>query len=127
MNHYDVLGVSSSASQAEIRKSFRYLALKYHPDKNKNSEESKQKFMQIVEAYKVLSDKNARKNYDIANMTNNDGKNYQHAYYDYQAYNTTRKWTLSHSYGIHSYADIKRRYIQNTVYSSGDSVLIELR
>jgi DnaJ-class molecular chaperone len=53
--------VSTSASPAEIRQCFRELALKYHPDKNKNSEESRQKFMQIVEAYRVLTEDNVRK------------------------------------------------------------------
>jgi len=64
-NYYDILGVSKSASHDEIKQSFRNLALKYHPDKNKNSDQSKQKFMQVVEAYEVLSDQQARKNYDI--------------------------------------------------------------
>jgi DnaJ-class molecular chaperone len=125
-NHYKVLKVSNTASQADIRKSFRYLALKYHPDKNKNSEESKQKFMQIVEAYKVLSDEQARKNYDIATATtsnnNKDTNNYQHVSYGSCDYNPTRRWTLSsNSYGIYSFADIKRRYIQNPLYGSGNS------
>jgi DnaJ-class molecular chaperone len=124
-NHYKVLKVSNTASQDDIRKSFRYLALKYHPDKNKNSEESKQKFMQIVEAYKVLSDEQARKNYDIATATtsnNKDTNNYQHVSYGSCDYNPTRRWTLSsNSYGIYSYADIKRRYIQNPLYDSGNS------
>jgi hypothetical protein len=48
----------------EIKKSFRRLALKHHPDRNRNSEESKQKFMKIVEAYEVLSNEQARKKYD---------------------------------------------------------------
>ena len=55
-NYYEVLGVNVGATQDEIKKSFRNLALKYHPDKNGNSEESRQKFMKIVEAYAVLSD-----------------------------------------------------------------------
>ena len=55
-NYYEILEVSPDASQAEIKKSFRNLALQHHPDKNKNSEESKQKFMKIIEAYEVLSD-----------------------------------------------------------------------
>jgi DnaJ-class molecular chaperone len=65
-NHYCILGISKSASQEEIRKSFRYLALKYHPDRNKNSEDAKQKFIQIIEAYEVLSDVEARKKYDTS-------------------------------------------------------------
>jgi curved DNA-binding protein CbpA len=117
MDHYKLLKVSNTASLADIRKSFRYLALKYHPDKNKNSEESKQKFMQIVEAYKVLSDEQARKNYDIATATNtNMDTNYQQVSYAAYDYNPARRWTLSsNSYGIYSYADIKRRYIQNSL------------
>ena len=73
-DHYEVLGVSNTASQTEIKRSFRTLALKYHPDRNRNSEEAKQKFMQIVEAYEVLSDVQARKTYD---------SNTQFGYYDY--------------------------------------------
>src|SRR5947199_6581509 len=63
-NYYELLSVNQNASTQEIKRSFRELALKYHPDKNKNSEESKQKFVQIVEAYKLLSDENTRKEYD---------------------------------------------------------------
>jgi curved DNA-binding protein CbpA len=63
-NYYDVLGVGPDATAEDIKKSFRHLALKYHPDKNKNSEESRQMFLKIVEAYEILSDEHARKNYD---------------------------------------------------------------
>ena len=45
------------------------MALKYHPDRNKNSEESKRKFMDIVEAYEILSDSQARKNHDSSKDT----------------------------------------------------------
>jgi DnaJ-class molecular chaperone len=54
--------VGPEATSEEIKKSFRNLALKHHPDKNKNSEESRMKFMRIVEAYEVLSDEQARRN-----------------------------------------------------------------
>jgi DnaJ-class molecular chaperone len=117
MNHYEVLGVSNTASQADIRKSFRYLALKYHPDKNKNSEESKRKFMQIVEAYETLSDEQARKNYDVA-TTNSNNSNYQRDYYSSYVYNhnTTRQWTPSADFGtVYSYEEIKRKYRQSRV------------
>jgi preprotein translocase subunit Sec63 len=52
--YYDLLGIKKTATQAEIKQSFRKLALRYHPDKNRNSEESKKKFLQIVEAYEKL-------------------------------------------------------------------------
>jgi DnaJ-class molecular chaperone len=60
------------SNQLQIRKAFRELALKHHPDKNKNSEESKQKFMEIVQAYEILSDETSRKRYDdtLANRNN---------------------------------------------------------
>ena len=104
-NHYKVLGVGNTASQAEITMSFRNLALKYHPDRNKNSEESKQKFTQIIEAYQVLSDQQSRKNYD---------NNIYHGSYDYPL--RPQKWTPSADFDhIYSYAEIKRRYRQTTI------------
>ena len=62
-DYYEVLGLSREASTEEIKKSFRIMALRYHPDKNSNSEESKEKFMYVVEAFEVLSDEGARKKY----------------------------------------------------------------
>jgi molecular chaperone DnaJ len=62
-DYYDVLGVSRDASKAEIKKAYRKLALKYHPDRNKDPEASK-KFKEISEAYAVLSDKEKRAQYD---------------------------------------------------------------
>jgi DnaJ-class molecular chaperone len=127
MDYYKVLQISDAASQDDIRKSFRYLALKYHPDRNKNSEESKQKFMQIVEAYKVLSDEQARKNYDIGATSitnNNDINKYQRVHYGSYNYNPVRRWALSsNSYEMYSYADIKRRYIQNPIYDAHMSII----
>jgi DnaJ-class molecular chaperone len=80
-DHYCILGISKNASQEEIRKSFRYLALKYHPDRNKNSEDAKQKFIQIIEAYEVLSDVEARKKYDTS----------MHGLYDYSSRSNSQK------------------------------------
>ena len=63
-DYYEVLGVPKSASSEEIKKSYRKLALKYHPDKNKNDKGAEAKFKEASEAYHVLSDKDRRKNYD---------------------------------------------------------------
>ena len=120
INHYEVLGISNNASQADIRRSFRYLALKHHPDKNKNSEESKQKFMQIVEAYEILSDEQSRKNYDIATGYNHNDNQYQHGYYTSYAHKnskaTTRQWTPSADFEtVYSYEEIKQKYRQSRV------------
>ncbi|MHA1338435.1 MAG: molecular chaperone DnaJ [Promethearchaeota archaeon] len=62
-DYYDVLGVSRDASQEEIKRAFRKLALKYHPDRNK-SPEAEEKFKEIQEAYSVLSDPEKRAKYD---------------------------------------------------------------
>lgn len=71
-DYYKILGITMESNQLQIRKAFRELALKHHPDKNKNSEESKQKFMEIVQAYEILSDETSRKRYDdtLANKNN---------------------------------------------------------
>ena len=63
-DYYEVLGVDKSASQDEIKKPYRKLALKYHPDKNKGDKASEEKFKEASEAYHVLSDKERRQNYD---------------------------------------------------------------
>ena len=63
-DYYEVLGVIKSASPEEIKKAYRKLALKYHPDKNKGDKSAQNKFKEASEAYHVLSDKERRSNYD---------------------------------------------------------------
>lgn len=63
-DYYEILGVSKDASKEEIKKSYRKLALKYHPDRNPDNEEAEAKFKDIAEAYDTLSDENKRKEYD---------------------------------------------------------------
>lgn len=64
MEYYKILGVDKTASAAEIKKAYRKLALKYHPDKNPDNKEAEAKFKQISEAYAVLSDEKKRQEYD---------------------------------------------------------------
>lgn len=64
-SYYDILGVSKTASDKNIRKAYRRLARHYHPDVNPNNAEAEAKFKEINEAYQVLSDEESRKKYDI--------------------------------------------------------------
>ena len=64
-DYYKILGIKKDATDGEIKKAYRKLALKWHPDKNPNNrEEAEEKFKKINEAYSVLSDKNKRRQYD---------------------------------------------------------------
>ena len=62
-DYYDILGLKKSASDRDIKRAFRKLALKYHPDKNKDAK-AEEIFREIAEAYSVLSDEGKRKKYD---------------------------------------------------------------
>lgn len=63
-DYYEVLGVSKSADESEIKKAYRKLALKYHPDKNPDDAQAEEKFKEAAEAYEVLSDSQKRAQYD---------------------------------------------------------------
>ena len=101
-DYYKILGVTKDSNQIQIRKAFRKLALQYHPDKNKNSEESKQKFMEIVKAYEILSDEKTRKRYD-SNTVNNK---------NIQKFNWTPPADFANFY---SYENLKREYNENQI------------
>ncbi|MFH4963526.1 J domain-containing protein [Gaetbulibacter sp. M235] len=73
IDYYKVLGVDKSATEADIKKAYRKLARKYHPDLNPNNKEAEKKFKEINEANEVLSDAENRKKYDAY------GKDWKHA------------------------------------------------
>lgn len=64
-DYYEVLGVTKSASADEIKKAYRKLAMKHHPDRNKDDKNAEERFKEISEAYAVLSDPEKRKQYDM--------------------------------------------------------------
>ena len=63
--YYKILEIDKNADENDIKKSYRKLAMKYHPDKNPNNKEAEEKFKKINEAYEILSDKDKRKKYDL--------------------------------------------------------------
>ena len=77
-NYYDILGVSKTATQDEIKKAYRKIAIKYHPDKNQGNKEAEEKFKEASEAYSVLGDEEKRKEYDnpTTSANFNSGFNY---------------------------------------------------
>src|SRR5438477_1618698 len=79
IDYYKILGVNKNATQEDIKKAYRKLARKLHPDLNPNDKEAHKKFQQINEANEVLSDPEKRKKYDQY------GKDWQHAEHFEQA------------------------------------------
>ena len=84
-DHYDTLGVKKDATQEEIKKSYRNLAKKYHPDTNPNNTQAEDKFKDINEAYEILGDANKRKEYDQRSngFDFGGGKGYDPSMYDF--------------------------------------------
>lgn len=101
-DYYKILGVTKDSNQIQIRKAFRKLALQHHPDKNKNSEESKHKFMEIVKAYEILSDEKSRERYD-SNIVNDK---------NIHRFNWTPPADFANFY---SYENLKREYNENQI------------
>ena len=75
-DYYKILGISKGASEDDVRKAYRKMALKFHPDKNKSAG-AEEKFKEIAEAYEVLSDKRKR---DIYDKYGEEGLKGQHFY-----------------------------------------------
>ena len=63
-DYYKVLGVDKNATQEDIKKAYRKLAIQYHPDKNPGDKNAEEKFKEATEAYEILSDDEKRKAYD---------------------------------------------------------------
>ena len=92
-NYYEILGVSKNATADEIKKAYRTLAFKYHPDRNPGNAEAEEKFKQISVAYDVLGDEAKRRNYDLGGYS-------ETSYSDAQSqYQRQYQYTYSNPFG----------------------------
>lgn len=94
MNYYEVLGVSKTATAEEIKKAYRNLAFKYHPDRNPDDKKAEEMFKKINAAYDVLGDESKRRQYDsfgqtdYSNYTQNQYQNNQYQENQYRRQNS---------------------------------------
>jgi len=103
-DYYDILGVQRNASKDEIKKAFRNLALKYHPDRNK-SPDAEEKFKEISEAYAVLSDDEKRRMYDAYGVEGIHGK-----YTEQDIFNREIFRDLFREFGFGNFEDLFSRF-----------------
>ena len=122
-NYYDVLGVSKTASADEIKKAYRTLAFKYHPDRNQGNAEAEEKFKQISAAYDVLGDETKRRNYDLGGYSDNYSYSSQSANAQ-QQYQRQYQYTYSNPFGDDNFWEwfnnAQRRGNQQTQNTNGN-------
>ena len=130
-DYYELLGVPKSATADEIKKAYRTLAFKYHPDRNQGNKEAEEKFKQISEAYDVLGDETKRRNYDAGAYTtgsyyNNAGQNEYQRQYQYTYQNPFGEeywqWVNDAQQNQRQYSNYTRQNRQRRTYSRGDYV-----
>ena len=96
-NYYEILGVSKNATADEIKKAYRTLAFKYHPDRNPGDTAAEEKFKQINAAYDVLGDESKRRNYDLGGYSAEEAYSYSNQYANQQ--HRQYQYTYSNPFG----------------------------
>ena len=121
MDYYEILGVSKTATADEIKKSYRTLAFKYHPDRNPDNPEAEEKFKQVNTAYDILGDEAKRRNYDLGGYSYrpeasySNTRQYQYTYQNPFGDDTFWQWFTNNSQDAYNQAHQNRRegYEQN--------------
>ncbi len=121
MDYYEILGVSKTATADEIKKSYRTLAFKYHPDRNPDNPAAEEKFKQVNTAYDILGDEAKRRNYDLGGYSYRPEASYSNTrqyHYTYQnpfGDDTFWQWFTNNSQGAYNQAHQNRHegYEQN--------------
>ena len=133
-DHYHTLGAAKDATEDEIKKCYRRLALKYHPDKHAHSEAgeklaAEQKFKEINQAYSVLSDPMRRERYDVSGVDNSDDELDDPAEGAPQGEALTAEDVFSMFLGIPPGARVKRRHYSTpcpAAFESASFMLLQL-
>ena len=99
-NYYEILGLQKNATADEIKKAYRTLAFKYHPDRNPGDAVAEERFKEINAAYEVLGDESKRRNYDLYGQTDFNQTNRQNSAYGSNSYSwgqNTRHYQYTYS------------------------------
>lgn len=132
MDYYDILGIKKNATQEEIKKAYRTLAKKYHPDQNHGDKVAEEKFKKINEAYTVLADEEKRRMYDGGFY----GSNYQNTQGPSTGSTSTgtygrdpfqefwEEWARSQSSYQKRYSSNKQNYKKNRYSYSGSFSIV---
>jgi molecular chaperone DnaJ len=111
-DYYEILDIKKESTEEEIKKAYHKLALKYHPDKNKDDKEKEEKFKKISEAYDTLKDKNKRKEYDMRNA------NYANSFnqgFDFSNFFHNKKATNVNFYTVNLHLSLEDIYFEKEV------------
>lgn len=103
-DYYSILGVSSSASDEEIKKAYRKLAMRYHPDRNPEDSESEEKFKEVNDAYAILSDQQKRQAYERS------GRGHYKPYRDEDIFRNFDFSALFQEFGLRFDEEIRGRF-----------------
>jgi len=120
-DYYKILGVSKNASKEEIKRAYRELAKKYHPDLNPGNKEAQEKFKEINEAYEVLSDDNKRKQYDAFGNTYNftHGQNFDPSQFGFENFGNGYRYTYTTT-GAEDFSDFFKMFFGDRGFNLKD-------